>query len=120
VYLTVTTPELTPTNSPDEEPIMPIDVLVLSHVPPAGELVSVIVSPTHTGTTPPIAAGNGLTVTVMKVSQPLTEVYVIRAVPPATPKYVPVVRPMVVTAVLPLAHVPPAGKLGTESVPVKP
>ena len=57
---------------------------------------------------PPIAAGEGLTVTVANALQPEPIVYDIIAVPAITPVTMPVPVPTVATPVLLLLHRPPA------------
>ena len=49
----------------------PAGVLVAVQIPPVGELVSVVVVPTHTVPEPAIAPGYGLTLTVLVTKQPL-------------------------------------------------
>src|ERR1700722_15656701 len=56
---------------------------------------------------PMIGEGVIFIVTTVVALHPAASVYVIIAVPAATPSREPDVRPMVATAVLPLSHVPP-------------
>jgi hypothetical protein len=95
----VTTPELMPTG--------PIDVFALLQVPPVRELLKVVVNPSHTVSVPDIAAGSEFTDTTAKAGQPLVFVYVILAVPSATPVTSPVEALTIATLRLPLPHVPP-------------
>ena len=67
VYVIVVDPPDTPVTTPVVEPIVAIAVLLLLHVPPADVFVSVVVLPTQTLVTPPIAAGNGSIVTKVVV-----------------------------------------------------
>lgn len=55
---------------PVVEPIVPIAVLLLLHVPNGAVFVKVVVPPWHTANVPPIAGGLGFTVTVAVVMQP--------------------------------------------------
>lgn len=57
-------PALTPVTNPEDGTMVATDVLLLVHVPPEGELLSVIVELTHTAVNPEIFDGNGLTVMV--------------------------------------------------------
>ena len=79
------------------------------HVPPGLVSVSVVVNPTHTVSEPPIAAGNGLTVTGRLIKQPVPNEYVTVAVPPGPE---PVNNPVedTIEAIPPgdTLHVPPA------------
>ena len=59
----VTTPEVLTEPSP---------MLLLLQVPVPGVEPSAVVKPTHTDGVPVIAVGNGLTVTIMVVVQPVT------------------------------------------------
>lgn len=105
---------------PVDAPIVTIVVGLLVHVPPAGELVSVVDAPWHIDSVPPIAAGRLLTVAVETVIQPdEPSEYVINAVPAATPHITPVEGSIVATAVLLDDHVPPAAELvSVEQSPV--
>ena len=79
------------------------------HVPPGLVSVNVVVKPMHTVSAPPIAAGNGLTVTARDIKQPVPKVYVTVAVPPGPE---PVNNPVedTIEAIPPgdTLHVPPA------------
>jgi hypothetical protein len=63
----VEVPAVMPKATPDDEPIVAIEAVLLLQVPPPVELLSVVVEPTHTLNEPPIAAGLGLTVTGVTV-----------------------------------------------------
>ena len=67
----VAVPPDTPVSKPDEEPIVEITVLLLLHVPPVTASLKVVVKPAHTLDAPEIAIGEGLTVTVVVVVQPV-------------------------------------------------
>lgn len=62
VYVILVMPAATPVATPDVEPMVAKDGLLLTHVPPVGVLVSDVVAPTHMASVPAIALGNGLTV----------------------------------------------------------
>jgi hypothetical protein len=101
------TPAVTPVTTPVEEPI-DAKVPLLLQVPPALALLNVIVEPTQTLARPVIGAGNGLTVTVVVVIQPVTvAVNVIVITPALIPESTPVVALMLPTAGALLLHVPP-------------
>jgi hypothetical protein len=76
--------------------------------PPDGASDNVVVLPTQTVAVPDIAEGRALTVNTAVFRQPPAMVYVILAVPAATPITMPVVGFIVPMLVLPLLHVPPA------------
>ena len=80
---------------------------LLVQVPPATELLKVVVPPTHIEVIPDIAPGTGLTVTSTVFVQPVEVcVNVIMDVPGATPVTRPPPRVMVATPVDALVHVP--------------
>lgn len=83
-------------------------VLLLDHVPPKPDDVSVIVAPVVTLELPDIvpAEGDALTVITAVTAQPPGIAYVIVVVPAASPDTTPVVL-TVATAVLLLLHDPP-------------
>ena len=89
--------------------------LVLLHVPPAVAFPRAIVMPTHVGTLPVMAGGSGFTVTVLFAVHPTPSVYVITAVPVATPDTIPPAS-IVATALL-LLHVPPPVAVDSTDVP---
>lgn len=64
VYVMVTVPAATPVTIPDDDPTVAVNTSLLLHVPPLVASVSVLVSPSHTLSVPPIAAGNAFTETV--------------------------------------------------------
>lgn len=107
LYVITDVPPDTPVNTPVAEPIVATPVVPLIQVPPEVASLSVIVDPSHTAVLPVIVAGNGLTVTVVLVLQPVGNVYVITDVPVATPVTTPEEEPTVAIPVLPLVHVPP-------------
>jgi hypothetical protein len=93
-----------------------MDVGAQLQVPPASELVKVMVLPWQNGIFPAIAPGNGVTViTVVTVPQVVT--YDMVAVPVIRPVAIPVVL-IVATDVGTQLHVPPAnGLLNVIEVP---
>ena len=99
-------PRLNPVTTPDEEPIVETEVLLLLHVPPP-LLVNSIVAVTHTDVGPVIADGSGFTVMVVTAAQPDAGIYVIVAVPAETPVAIPEPDPIVAMLVALLLHVPP-------------
>jgi hypothetical protein len=111
-------PALTPVTTPVVASTVAFDVLLLVHVPPAGEELSAVASPAHTFASPVMVDGIEFTVTSRLTAQPLA----------ATPVTEPVAAFTVATAVLLLFHVPPPGPLvrvvdaptQTEAVPVIP
>jgi hypothetical protein len=60
----------TAVNSPVPASMVPVAVVLLLHVPPAGVLLSAAVLPVHIAAMPLIAAGTGLMVTVIAASEP--------------------------------------------------
>ena len=58
VYVIVSIPGDIPITMPDAEPTVAIAGLLLLHVPPPGELLKVMVLPTHTEVGPVIAEGD--------------------------------------------------------------
>lgn len=111
-------PAVMPLTKPLELPIVATPVFVLVHTPPGTLLPNVDVRPIHTFRLPVIVPGLGLTVTTVVRLQPEGNEYVIIDVPAISPLTMPVVDPMVATAVLLLVHVPPDTVL--PSVVVKP
>jgi hypothetical protein len=103
----VTLPVEMPDATPEAEPMVAIDVLLLLHVPPLVALLKVEVAPVQTVKAPVIADGNAFTVTILVAVHPFT-LYVIVAVPALTPVTMPVEEPTVALAVLLLLHAPPA------------
>ncbi len=96
---------------PVVEPTVAIAVLLLLHKPPDTELDSIVVVPAHKAVVPSIGPGAVLTVTVVVVSQPVANLYVIIAVPVATPVTIPEDDPTVAMPVALLLHVPPGTEL---------
>ena len=70
VYVILTVPAVMPDTTPEEEPTVATVVLLLVQLPPAEPSVNVVVWPIQTLAVPPIAAGNGFTVTGTKVLHP--------------------------------------------------
>lgn len=68
----ITVPFDTPHITPLELPIVATAGLLLLHVPPVLVLVSVVQSPLHTLSEPPIAAGSVFTVTTAVAEHPET------------------------------------------------
>ncbi len=60
-----------PVSTPDVGSIDAIEVLLLLHVPPVTELLSVVVPPRQTPVMPVIGGGVGLTVNTLVVMQPV-------------------------------------------------
>lgn len=98
--------------APVDEFMVPIAVLLLLQLPPPAVLENVVVPPGHIVLVPVTEAIAELTVTVVVVSQPATNLYVIIAVPVATPVTIPVADPTDAFAVALLDQVPP----GTDAV----
>ena len=68
-------PDAIPVTAPEVGLITATEVVPLLHVPPAVASVSVVVAvPGHIESVPPIAAGNGLTVTTVVAIQPVGNV----------------------------------------------
>jgi len=67
-------PAATPDTIPEPVPIVALTVLLLAHVPPVVELVSVILAPSQTDEAPEIAPGRGWTVTEYIAEQPVATV----------------------------------------------
>jgi hypothetical protein len=63
--------EATPVTTPEEEPTDATSVLLEDQVPPVEVVAAVMVAPTQTLVGPVIASGNGLTVTVVAMPQPV-------------------------------------------------
>ena len=110
LYFIVVVPADTPVTVPEAEPMVATAVLVLLQVPPEVASLNVVVKPTHTVEVPEIAAGKGLTVTLVTARHPVLSTYEITATPPVIPVTVPEVASMVAIAVLELLHVPPPGR----------
>jgi len=116
----VDVPKVSPFTMPVVGPTeqTPAGVLVAVQIPPDGELVRVVDAPTQTLPEPEMAAGSGLTLTVLVTKHPLPRSYVMVTVPNETPPTTPVDALTEPTAGLLLLHVPPAGVV--ESVVVAP
>jgi hypothetical protein len=109
MYVIIDVPPETPVTTPVEEPIAALPLLLLQ-VPPDEVLLRVVVSPAQTTVVPDIVAGNGFTVTVVTMMQPVPRVYVIAAVPNEAPVATPDDEPIVTFALL-LLHMPPVTAL---------
>jgi hypothetical protein len=108
-------PELTPVATPVVAPIVATDKLLLAHVPVPVELLSVVDISSHTLNVPVIVAGNGFTVTVLLIVQPVdVSVNVIFAVPAALPVTTPVAASTLAIPKLLLDHVPAPDVLVSE------
>ena len=66
-------PPVTPVTTPPAVIVATAGVALL-HVPPAVALLNVVVEPAHTLVIPVIAAGNGLTVTVVVTTHPVPKI----------------------------------------------
>lgn len=77
-------PAVTPVTMPVDEPTVAMPVAALVHVP-AGVLLSIVVRPTQTEATPPMALGIALTVTFLTAKHPDGNVYVMLTVLAAMP-----------------------------------
>lgn len=109
----VVVPAISPLITP-VEPTVATVVLLLLHVPLPP--VSIVVLPVHTAIVPPIGAGRGFTVTIVVALHPAPSEYEIVVVPEITPFTTPV-EPIVATAVLLLAQLPPPRSLSVVVVP---
>ena len=91
---------------------MPIAVGASLHAPPPTPSLSAIVLPIHTADGPVIPVGEGLTHTVVVVTQPVGSVYIMVVHPSVEPPVtIPVEEPIVAMVVLVLVHVPPPPSL---------
>ncbi len=111
VIVDVAVPD-TPVTTPLPDTTVATDGVLLLHAPDGVVLLRVVVCPTHVVSDPVIAFGNGLTVTVRRLVQPVPNVYVIVAVPGGvvdTPSTSPVVTTTVAMPGALLVHVPPVG-----------
>jgi hypothetical protein len=108
VYDIILVPTATPLSTPFTMPIEALPIRELTHMPPAGVLVSVAVAPTQIVPAPAIAAGVSFTVTVFVIAQPVAAItYETVPRPAETPVTIPVVLPTVQNAPS-FIHVPPA------------
>ena len=104
--MTLVVPDAIPVKMPEPIPIVPVAGTVLLHVPPTGELLSVIDEPSHTTDGPPMAAGNGFTVTAKERVQPAVLAVTMFTVPAALPVTTPVALTDAIAGLL-LVHVTP-------------
>jgi hypothetical protein len=107
VYVITGLPGATPVTTPVKVPAVACSVLLLLQLPPDGVDPNVVDVPVHTTAVPLIADGNGFTVIIIVVKQPVPKVYVMIGVPADTPvtagpETVAIARSL-------LVHVPPAG-----------
>lgn len=119
VNVIVVVPATTPPTVPVAPPIVAVAGVLLSQVPTPDASVRLAVVPGHTDSTPPIAAGDGFTVSTFVVVQPVdVSVNVIVVVPATTPPIVPVAPPIVAVAGVLLTHVPaPDASVNVTDVP---
>ena len=106
MQITVNVPVDMPVTIPEEEPIVPIRVFELLHVPDI-LLLKVAVSPVHTWWLP-LITGTGLTVMVLFTVQLPPSEYIMLAVPELIPVTMPLPMPTIATVVLLLVQVPKA------------
>lgn len=99
-------PAASPVTSPPDVTVACV-VLLLLQLPPAGLLLSRAVLPTQTVDAPVMADGITFTVTVVVALHPPARLYVMVAVPGATPTTIPELDTTVAIAVLLLVHMPP-------------
>ena len=106
VYVIIEVPVDTAVTTPDDEPIVATEVVPLAQVPAAGVLDNEVALPSQTVKEPVIEVGNGFTVIVVVVRQPVGSVYVTTAIPEEMPVTTPVVEPTETTEPV-TPHVPP-------------
>jgi hypothetical protein len=124
VYTMMAVPAARPVTVPLAASTVPVTMFRLLQVPPAGVLFSVVVLFTHTVLVPVITVGEACTVVTCIAVQPLL-LYVMLAVPTATPLTTPVLLFTVATAGVLLLHVPPgtdvpSGKVALRHTDVPP
>ena len=107
----IVVPAAIPVAIPVPGPIVATNGLPLPQVPPGVASANVVVKPTHTDSVPVMAAGNGFTVTMAVLIQPVGKVYVIVVVAGnVDPVIIPVTSPVALIEPIPgrlLLHVPP-------------
>ena len=108
LYVIFALPAMLPVIIPVVLPMFAIVKLLLSHVPPAVALVTVVVEPIQTLNAPAEATGTIFTVSTAVLVQPVDAVYVIIVVQGATVVTKPVPAAIVATEPVELSHVPPA------------
>ena len=111
-------PPATPVTTPVPETTVATAVLLLVHEPPPAS-VSAVVNPGHTFVVPVIDDGNGLTVTVVFVVQPVGKVYTMVDVPASPAVTIPELVPIVATDVLLLVQVPPPAAVSAVVMPAQ-
>ena len=98
-----------PAAIPVTDPVVEFTDTVISavlHVPPPASL-NMIVEPEQTAPDPKIFVGNGFTVKILVVLQPVGMEYVIFTVPEDVPVVIQPLLPIVATVALLVLHVPP-------------
>ncbi len=105
----VAVPAVAPVTTPDDELTVAVPEALLVHTPPVGDEDNVVVDPVHTESVPDIAEGVVFTVTAFVAKQPVLNVYVIVAVPAATPDTTPDVELTLAVPDALLVHTPPVG-----------
>jgi len=111
-------PAVLPVATPVVDPIVATVGELLVHTPPlvaSVSVVDVVPVPPHTALAPEIAAGREFTVVTAVVIHVEGAVYVMVAVPAATPVRVPDDEPTVAVLMLLLLHVPPG--VASDSAP---
>jgi hypothetical protein len=112
-----------PVTIPVELPTVATVISLLLHVPPVVLSANAVTEPTQPAVGPVIAATVGgalavsVLVTLLVQPGPLVAEYVITEVPAATEVTTPVTGSIVITDVLPDAHVPPATLFANVTVP---
>ena len=71
VYDIVALPRLDPVTTPDDEPTLATEVLLLVHVPPVMVSENIVAEPTQTFVAPVITEGFGSTVTILLIVHPV-------------------------------------------------
>lgn len=71
MYVIVEVPAATVVSTPEVEPIVATDGVDEAQIPPADALLSVLEVPRHISNVPVIGEGNGCTVTVATLVQPV-------------------------------------------------
>ena len=96
-----------PLTRPVPKPTVAIAGRLLVHVPPGTGWLNDDVIPSHALSVPTIATGAGVTVTTIVDVQPALNAYVIVVVPGLMPVTIPVAEPILPTAGVLLAQLPP-------------
>ena len=106
MYVITADPVATPLTTPDVPSTVAIAVLLLVHEPEVGVADNVVAEVAQTVVVPEITGVTPNTVTVNVLLRPIA-LYVITAVPVATPVTIPDDEPTEATEALLLTHVPP-------------